>query len=174
MRRLGFALVAALVLACSSSDGGGSKKPSGGISFVPAPVPAGTSVTLRAKEINEQRLVLEVVAHGVQELYGVAFRLKFDPAALKFEKLEPSSVWDGSPSVSLGSVPEGGLLLGSVSRKGKANGIAADGAVVAVLRFEVVQKAASSIQLLANRSILVAPDGKVLPGVSWAGGAIEL
>jgi hypothetical protein len=118
-------------------------------------------------------LVLEVVTHGSKELYGVAFRLKFDPEALTFDKLEPSAVWSGAPSISLGSTPESGLLLGSVSRKGKANGIAADGAVVAVLSFGVVSKKASSVELLSDRSVLVAPDGKLISGVGWAGGSIQ-
>ncbi|MBK7580477.1 MAG: hypothetical protein IPI67_09760 [Myxococcales bacterium] len=164
------------LVACSSDDGGGGSakpKPKETFVFEPAATPAGTSVTLRQKELTSERLVLELVGHSVSELYGVAFRLSYDSSVLGFDKLEASSVWSGSPPVTLGVVKTPGVLVATVTEKGKAAGVAGSEVVLGQLSFNFVagQKPAS-LEFRANRSAVVGTDGRELAKVGWAGGAL--
>lgn len=169
-----FILLFAFVLAACGSDGGGSggSKPKGSFVFEPAAKPAGTAVTLRQKELGKDRLVLELVGHSLADLYGVAFRLSYDPATLAFEKLEASPAWPGSPPIALGSAKTPGLLVGTVTEKGKAAGLSGGEVVLGTLTFALTQQKPGPIDFVADRSALVATSGKRVSSVGWAGGAL--
>lgn len=166
-----FVFACALLSACGS-DGGdsGGSKPKGGLAFEPEATPAGTSVTLRQKELGKDRLVLELVGHSLSDVYGVAFRLSYDPASLAFEKLEASPAWPGSPPIALGSAKTPGLLVGTVTEKGKAAGVSGGEVVLGVLSFALTQKKPGAIDFVVDRSALVATSGKRVSSVGWAGG----
>jgi len=169
-----FILLFAFVLAACGSDSGGSggSKPKGSFVFEPASKPAGTAVTLRQKELGKDRLVLELVGHSLADLYGVAFRLSYDPATLAFEKLEASPAWPGSPPIALGSAKTPGLLVGTVTEKGKAAGLSGGEVVIGTLTFALTRAKPGPIDFVADRSALVATSGKRVSGVGWAGGAL--
>lgn len=162
---LGLALVA-----CGSDDGAGGAKPAGGLSFQAEATPAGTSVTLRQKALTKDELVLELVGHSLAELYGVAFRLSYDPTALGFQKLEASPAWGGAPPIALGAAKTPGLLVGTVTAKGKSAGVSGSEVVLGTLTFAITAPKPGAVDFVAERSALVATDGKRVAGVGWAGG----
>lgn len=173
MKRFVLLLAAVMALACGS-DGGdaGGSKPKGGLVFEPEATPAGMAVTLRQKELGKDRLVLELVGHSLADLYGVAFRLSYDPATLAFEKLEASPAWPGSPPIALGSAKTPGLLVGTVTEKGKAAGVSGGEVVLGTLTFALTQQKPGAIDFVADRSALVATSGKRVSSVGWAGGEL--
>lgn len=163
-------LVLVLVLslfACSSDDESPRPKAKPVWVFEPAATPAGVSLTLRQKELGPDRLVLELVGHSLQGLYGTAFRLSYDPAVLSFEKLD-------SPSfpLALGSAKTPGLLVGTVSEKGTSTGKSGGELVLATLTFAITQAKPSAIGFVTSRSALVGEDGKPIASASFAGGEL--
>lgn len=171
MRR--WIIIAAIALGACSGDDGGSSRPTAGVGFVPAPAPSGVSVSLEERELGADRLVIDVVANGAADLYGAAFRLKYDPAVLAFSKLEPASGWGSAPPIVLSNAAEPGLLVAVLSNKGKSAGVSGAKLPLATITFQLVKKEATSLELLATRSALVSAKGKNIDGVSWAGGALE-
>lgn len=173
-RRLAFVILMMLAGACSSSDGkgGGGPAATAGLQFVPDDAPSTPHVWLRAKSLTETKLVLEVVGNGVTDLYGVAFRLRYDPAVLAFDSLEASSLWGTPAPLSMGSQKTPGLLLGVVTQQGKAAGLAADDQVLATVALSVLQQTESPVELVAQRSAVVGADGKARAEMSFVGGAL--
>ena len=173
-RRLAFVILMLSAVACSSSDGkgGGGPAVAGRLQFVPDGAPSTPHVWLRAKSLTETQLVLELVANGVTDLYGVAFRLRYDPAVLAFDSLEASSLWGTPAPLSMGSQKTPGLLLGVVTQQGKAAGLAADEQVLATLTLRVLQQSESPVELVAERSAVVGSDGKAQAGMGFVGGAL--
>lgn len=170
--------LALLLIACSSDDdGGGSNpkpKPKPELVFESEAKPVGTSLTLRQKSITSDTLVLELVGSSLTDLYGVAFRLRYDPATLVFAKLDGAPAWGGSTPLALGSAKTPGLLVGSVTQKGKASGVSGAEVVLGVLTFGFIQRQASAIDFVPDRGAFVAADGKRQPGVAFAGGDLVL
>ncbi len=175
MARLAVVLVLLLSLVgCSSGDGGG-EKPVGtpsGIAFVAAPPPAGAAVALRAKSLTDTELVLEIVSTGVSDLYGVAFRLSYDPAVLALASFSAGTMWGSPPPLALASQKTPGLLVGVVTEQGKAAGLATDGGVLATVTLSLLQKAESPVAFVPGHSAVVGENGKVQPAVAFAGGAL--
>ena len=165
-----------LVLACSSDDEGGASKPKPEpkLVFEADARPAGTSLILREKAITGDSLVLELVGNSLTDLYGVAFRLRYDPDTLVFAKLEASPAWGGSTPMALGAAKTPGLLVGTLTHKGKASGVSGAEVVIGVLTFALSQRQPGAIDFVSDRGAFVAADGKPVPQVAFAGGDLEL
>ncbi|MCA9594640.1 MAG: hypothetical protein KC776_15050 [Myxococcales bacterium] len=174
MTRFAVTLVSLLLLlGCSSSDGGGGSTPKpSSIVFVADAAPSGASVTLREKSLTNGELVLEVVAKGVSDVYGVAFRLSYDPAVAQLASLEPGALWGSPAPIAMASEKTPGLLVAVVSERGSAKGLVADDAVVATVTLKLTQAAETPISFVSYRSGVVGSDGERAAGVSFAGGAL--
>jgi hypothetical protein len=143
-----------------------------GIAFQADAAPTGASVALRAKSLTDTELVLEVVATQVTDLYGVAFRLSYDPTVLAFAKLDAGAVWGSPAPLALASDKTPGLLVGVVTEQGKAAGLAADGEVLATVSLSLLRKAESPVAFVPGRNAVVGSDGKARASVGFAGGAL--
>jgi Cohesin domain len=177
MTRGTVALVALFALgACSSSDDGGSghTTPSGSLAFHPAATPAGPSVTLRQKELGGGKLVLELVGHGLSDVYGVAFRLKYDSGVLAYSSLDAGPVVSQGAHVALGNAKKSGLLVGVATEKGTVAGASANDEVLATVTFAVSAEHATPIDFVAARSAVArASNGESIAGVAFVGGKLE-
>ncbi|MFO0565520.1 MAG: cohesin domain-containing protein [Polyangiaceae bacterium] len=174
---LGVVLASALsALACSSDseDSGGKPTPKRTLVFRSDARPAGSSVTLRQKELGSGRLVLELVGNSVDALYGVAFRLRYDPKVLGFEKVEASPHWGASPPLALASEKTPGLVVLTLTEKGKSAGVSGSEVVLGTLAFQLKVEQASAIDVVVERSGAVGADGRARPAVGWAGGDLVL
>ncbi|MCC6902442.1 MAG: hypothetical protein IT377_25950 [Polyangiaceae bacterium] len=176
MSRWPFLLLPLAVAGCSSDDDGGSSKPKPEptLAFEADPKPPGVALTLRQKELTQDRLVLELVGSAVQDLYGVAFRLSYDSAALSFTKLDAGPAWGGAPVIALGAAKTPGLLLGAVTAKGTQSGVDGNEVVLGVVTFALNQQKPSAIDFVAARSAFVGVTGKPVTGVAFAGGDLVL
>lgn len=176
MRRSLFSLVSVVALAaCSSkSDDTGNTNPNGDkkLVFHATPDATGASVSMRQKELTTGHLVVELVGHSLPDVYGVAFRLKYDPAILGLEKVEAGSVWAGAP-ITLGSEKVPGVLTGVVSKQGAVGGIAGSDQVLATVSLSLKQKAATSIEFVPQRNHVVDAAGKSASS-AFTGGALVL
>jgi hypothetical protein len=174
MRRTLWSLVSVVALAACSSTSDDTGSPSGDkkLVFHATPDASGASVSMRQKELTNGHLVVELVGHSLPDVYGVAFRLKYDPAVLGLEKVEAGSIWAGAP-IALGSEKVPGVLAGVVSKQGAVPGIAGTDQVLATVSLAVKQKAATSIEFVANRNHVVDASGKSASS-SFTGGALVL
>lgn len=169
-------LLLALAVACSSDDGGGGSKPKPEptLTFEADATPPGVALTLRQKELTQDRLVLELVGGSVQDLYGVAFRLSYDSTALTFTQLTAGTAWGGGAPVALGVAKTPGLLVGTVSAKGQASGVSGKEAVLGVVTFTLTERKPSALDFVVQRSALLNTSGKPIEGVGFAGGDLVL
>lgn len=119
-----------------------------------------------------EELVLEIRVKRVTDLYGLAFRIQYDPAVLSFQDMTISSLWKEN-AVGAAREPLPGLLAGAVTLTGEAEGLQAQDATAAVLRFEVLSRLESALSFVPGRSILMASDGVYITGVDWAGGELR-
>jgi hypothetical protein len=176
MQRTLFALVSLVALAgCSSkSDDTENTNPSGDkkLVFHATPEATGASISLRQKELTNGHLVVELVGHALPDVYGVAFRLKYDPAVLGLEKVEAGSVWAGAP-IALGTEKVPGVLAGVVSKQGAVAGIAGSDQVLATVSLTLKQKAATGIEFIPHRNHVVDAAGKSASS-TFTGGALAL
>jgi len=120
-----------------------------------------------------EELVLEIRVKRVTDLYGLAFRIQYDPDVLRFQEMNFTSLWK-EKAVGAAREPLPGLLVGAVTLTGEAEGLQAEDATAAVLRFEVLSKLESALSFVQGRSILMASDGIYNTGVDWAGGELRL
>jgi len=172
------AILATAVAACGGGGGGGGTGPTG----PPPPVttivftPAGGGSVLLASGSGTQgaTLSLEVHTTGIQDLYGLAFHLTYPVAALHFTGATEGSVLNagGSMPTSLQIVdsPPGNLVVG-LTRLGKVPGTAASGTLI-TLQLTAVASGTGNLAFPSN----VASDsqGNVIPGVTWAGGSVQV
>jgi hypothetical protein len=178
---LGAALLAVIAMtaaACGGGGGGGGTGPTGPppptttIVFTPA---GGGSVMLAGGTGTQgTTLSLEVRTTGIQDLYGLAFHLTYPVAALHFTGATEGSVLNaggGVPtSFQIVDSPPGNLVVG-LTRLGKVPGTAASGTLI-TLQLTAVASGTGNLAFSSN----VASDsqGNVIPGVTWAGGAVQV
>jgi len=175
--RAALLFLALCLAACSSSDdaGGSKQKPGKTLSFRPATAPSGSSITLKAKSLENGKLVLELVGNQLSDVYGVAFRLKYDPAALTFSSFEPAAPFASPDAITLSDTKTAGLLVGTLSLKGKQNGISANGAAIGVLTFTLAQEAPTKLEFVGTRSAVIgATTGTPISAAGWAAGDLVL
>ncbi len=168
---------ALLAAACgSSSDESKSPGPTpGSVSFVSDATPSGAAVSLRAKEVTDGKLVLEIVGHDLSRLYGVATRVSVDPAALGFEKMEAGPVWQGAGDAIV-QAKEGapGKLVLVLTRNGKQPGVEAQDAVLATLHYKRLnQDLETPVTFAPVRSAIFGDDGRRIDGAIFISGQLK-
>jgi hypothetical protein len=140
--------------------------------FVSGDPGAGPAVYLRSRA-TASGLSLEVVGRALPSVYGLAFRLQFDPGVLLPVAFGASQAW-GQNVLAVSREPAAGLLVVGVSERGSAAGFAAADDVLAVLDFQFGVAVPATIDFVEGEGAVVQADGRELGAVSWVGGAIEL
>ena len=174
MLRFWLALLVLLVAACSSDDGGGTKakpKVKTEIVFEAAAPAGGASISLRAKELTSEHLVLELVGKNITDLYGLAFRMTYDPAVLEPTAITASTAWQGQ-TTALANAKNPGLWVAVITRQGKVKGIAAQDTVLGTLTLAIKQMKPTTLAFKLDRSRLVDSGGSSPSAVDWVAGAL--
>lgn len=170
--------VAICLLACgSSSDDGPSPKPSAGAVFVTDSEPSGTRVVLTEKEVTRDALVLELRAHEVADLYGVAARISVDPAALAFERMTLGPAFTQMTRTINLAKPgaEPGQLVLALSGHGTQSTASANDVVLARLHFKRASAdATSAVRFTEHRSGVVDGAGRKAAGTTFVGGELRV
>lgn len=165
---LALALSPGLLAGCSSS--GDEAAPPGPVAFAADPQAEGAAVFLRGTPAAGDRITFEVVARGVSDLHGSAFRLTYDAASLAFVSAETGTAWS-KQAVATAKEGAPGQLAIVWSEKG-ATGIAATGeTVLGRLAFDVRGRKGTPLAFKVERSMLVDRSGAAVPA-TWRGGAI--
>lgn len=140
----------------------------GALVFEPGPAPAAPAISLRGVEVTPDRVVLEVVGHGLDSLYGVAWRLSYAPDVLALHEMTPAPAWTAA------AAREGapGLLVAGISGTGTFPGADVDGDALATLRFDLARSSPTSIDFVVDRSLAEAADGTAIADMTWVGGAL--
>jgi hypothetical protein len=174
MSRLFALLVVGAALGCSNVDEIVPPTPEPGPARFESDAP-GTSpaIALELRALTDDALMLDVVGHGLQSVYGIAFRIETDPAVLMLDTLEGSSLWEPMPRSLVRSVePRPGLGIYVMTAQGRQLGIAADGDVLGTLHFRR-QPGDSPVRFVADRNAVVDDHGLTLGGVAWTGGTLR-
>ncbi len=137
----------------------------------PAPG-TGPAVYLGAADIQNNKLKIPIRGKGIAKLYGLALRLQFDPAVLKFDSMSRGDAWTGTNLLDLAKEARPGLLVGAVTYKGAAAGISVTDGTLGWVEFTLLAQSAAQVQFAVPRSAIVQADGTELGGVSWTGGAV--
>jgi hypothetical protein len=130
----------------------------------------GPSLSLRAGATSRTALELEVIGHGIADVYGIALRMSYDPQVFRFEKVERGSVFDGlADVVVVAREARPGLLLVAVTRQGAQAGTTADDVELAKVDLRIESLAPSRVELVASRASALAADG-TLRNLAVSGG----
>jgi hypothetical protein len=164
---LAFALAACAVACGGSSE---SDRASGPVSFVSEPSAEDRAVYLRARTEGDQ-LMLDVIAQGVPDLHGAAFRVTWDPGALRFASAHAGPSWS-KQALLLAKEGTPGQLAVAWTEKGESAGHDATAPLVlGTLVFEAKSRKGTAVSFRADRSTLVDHHGKPAT-VSWRAGAV--
>lgn len=166
--RLAALSLAALIAGCSSDVETRGTTPTDTARFVPDAEPTAPSIVLREASITATVLELDVVGHGIDDLYGVSFRLEQDAAALTLAS------FTSDYRISRGHEPHAGVAFFVATASGEAPGRSVDGDVIGQVRFTRAPGLASPVRFVATRSDLVDAAGSVRPEVAWIGGELRL
>jgi hypothetical protein len=169
-------LALALVLAgCGGGGGGGGgptspPPPTPGITFTPSGSAASPGISLAAGAgSTATKLLLEVRASGIRDLYGLAFDLQYPGGVLTFGSstsagsILGSGTFQVSPAAS--DVVVGASLLGGV------RGVAGDGLL---LTFEFQPAASGNGSFSFTRNTAFDSAGQPIAGVSWTAGSVQV
>jgi hypothetical protein len=136
-------------------------------------VPPTEGVFLRLVTLDEQSLTLEVVGNGITGLYGLAFRMQYDPNILDFAEMTPAAEWPAN-AISIARKNPNGLLVAAITSRGRAPGLDVQDQVLATLRFTLMNKDESPVAFMDRSCALVDTTGSQIPGLTWSGGNLEL
>lgn len=161
-----FLVLMVLVAAC----GGGERKKQ--LDYIPGDLPD-AGIFLRLVTLDDQSLTLEVVGNGITNLYGLAFRLQYDPAVLDFTEMTPAADWPAE-AISIAHETQTGILVAAITSRGPATGLNFSDQVLATLKFNLLAKQETCIAFLDNYCSLVCTDESLIPGQTWSGGRLEL
>lgn len=167
------ALVFALGLAVSLAACGGStttEPAPGPVVFAPEQESDGAVVFLRGRT-EGTRLVADVVAKGIADVHGAAFRVRWDPEALALVETRAADAWSKS-AVLLAKEAAPGQLVVAWSEKGEAAGHdATSPLVLGTLVFETKGRKGTTIAFTRGRSTVVSREGKAI-AAGWRAGSI--
>lgn len=167
--KLGLIFASALALAaCGGSKAGDT--PPGPVSFTAEPESDGAVVFLRGRTDGD-RVFADVVARGMTDVHGTAFRVTWDPDALSFVEAQRSPAWS-MRAVLLAKEAAPGTLAVAWSEKGEVTGHdASNGLVLGTLVFDAKSRKGTPIAFRTERSTLVNHEGKP-HAVAWRAGSI--
>jgi hypothetical protein len=173
---LGALSLMAVALACGGGGGGGGGGPTApplpptpAITFTAAGAGAANSIVLASGTgSTATRLLLEVRANQVQDLYGVAFDLTYPTAVLHYETRTQGTFLDGTFAVT--EAPTGNLVVG-VTRLGAVQGVSGSG-VLLTLEFTPVASGSGSFSF--SRNTALDSRGRALDGGNWVAGTVQV
>lgn len=129
-------------------------------------------VELRPTQVTEEHVELEAVAWGLEDLYGVAFRLELDPEALAVESLEAAGEW--SPALVQTATPRPGLFVAGLSLRGSGLYSHESDEELRLWRMRLRRldpRRASQLTFIAEKSAVLYPIVGPIPGVVFSAGA---
>lgn len=166
MKRL---FVSLLVAACSSSEPAPS--PPALTGFVPDGEVDGPTVFLRGHRDGD-KLTVEVVARGMDDVHGAALRLHWDPAKLGYIEARGSDAWS-QRAVRLAKEGAPGELAIAWTERGSAGALSfVEETILGTIDFRVSAGGTSPLEFRTERSKLI--DSKGAPiSVAWRGGKLH-
>ena len=162
-------ILAVLIAACGGSNDGEEAKQ---LEYIPGETPT-AGVYLRLVTLDDQSLTLEVVGKEITGLYGLAFRLYYDPDVLDFTEMTPAAAWPAN-STSIARKHPTGILTAAITNRGPAAGLDFPDQVLATLRFKLLNQGDSCVNFIDLRCALVDTTGTEIPDQTWTGGRLEL
>jgi hypothetical protein len=135
--------------------------------------PPTAGVFLRLVALDEQSLTLEVVGNEIEHLYGLAFRLYYNPHFLDFSEMIPSAAWPAN-AISIARKNRTGVLIAAITNRGPATGLDFSDQVLATLHFQIQKEGDSCIAFTTRGCALVDTTGAQIPDHIWVGGSLEL
>lgn len=176
--RLAFiAILLVLTLAgCGGGGGGGGGSPvdpppiQPGITFTGQGGSASNSIVLGSGPgTGGNTLALEVRAQNVDDLYGVAFDLRFPAAVLQYVRATPGPLLEGG-SVQAAVSASGNLVVGA-SRLGEVPGVDGSG-VLLTLEFNAIAAGEGALSFARNSAF--DSDGRPITGITWSAGSVRV
>ncbi len=176
LRLLALLLLPFALLACGGGGGGGPTEPppppppTPGITVTPAGVPAsGVSIAAGAGT-TQSTLILEIRANSVNDLYGVAFDLRYPSGILQLVQTS-AGPFLGSPNLQ--SVPGSGsgLVIIGLSKLGSVSGNSGSG-VLMTLEFRAIAAGQGSFSFEQNSA--VSSSGQTISGFGWSAGTVQV
>ncbi|MBI5524945.1 MAG: hypothetical protein HY897_01280 [Deltaproteobacteria bacterium] len=140
--------------------------------FIPA---AGRAAELEVRLVSgfvdQGVLTLKMATGGLRDVFGLYFRLAYDPAVLKFESLAPSNRFPQGSLVK--AFERNGVLIAAISNKGNQPSVSFEpDDEIAVLKFRVVGGGPTELKFVQERS--GAGDKYLQPAAgAWVGGMLE-
>jgi hypothetical protein len=167
------ALLALVLVACEAAPPPAVEVPIAELEpvFVPASA-SGPRITLTPSRHDAQTLALNVEGSELSNVYGVAFRVRFDPAVLRFQRWVPAADFS-KEIISVARANQHGVLVGAVTGKGTFPGLNLEKRTLGTIELALLTTAPTAIDFVADRSEVIQVDGSRAT-VQWRGGAIQL
>jgi hypothetical protein len=168
------------VLACGGGGGGGGGGPIGpppppppGITFTPAGAAGTNSISLASGGGSDANsLLLEVRVNSVEDLYGIAFDLRYPNTVLRYETATASYLNEGGNQTSLQlTEPTPGTLVIGYTRLGAVSGASGSGLLL-TLRFAAIAAGNGNFTFADNAGYN--SRGEPIPGLTWIAGAVQV
>jgi hypothetical protein len=170
------AVLATSVAACGGGGGGGGPTgpPPPATTIVFTPAGGGNVLLASGSGTQGTTLSIEVRTTGVQDLYGLAFHLAYPVAALRLTGHTEGSVLNAGGTVptsfQIVDSPPGNLVVG-LTRLGRVQGTAASGTLMTL---QLTAAASGSGNLAFSSNVASDSLGNVIPGLTWAGGSVQV
>lgn len=162
------ALVIAVTTGCSSSS---SSDMPGPLAFTSDPGSNAAAEIYLEGRTEGDRVIVDVVAKGVKDVHGAAFRMKWDPDALALVEAAPSQTWS-KQAVLLSKEALPGTLAIAWAEKGDGTGHdATEPLVLGTLTFDAKGRKGTAVSFRAERSAVVDQEGKT-QSVAWRAGSV--
>ena len=165
------ALALAVALAGAACGGSSADEAAPPVSFAADPEAGGSAVFLRGRA-ERDRIFVDVLARGLADVHGTAFRVTWDPEALAFVEAQPSGTWS-SKAVLLAKEPVAGQLAVAWTEKGESAGHDATLPIVlGTLVFDAKGRRGTALAFRAERSTVVDRLGRPAI-VAWRAGSVR-
>ena len=177
--RLVLLLLPLVLMACGGGGGGGGPTepppppppPPAGIVVTPAAAPS-TGISIASGAATTQStLILEIRANSVNDLYGLAFDLRYPSNLLQ---LVQTSIGPFLGSPNLQSSPGGsgsGVVVVGLSKLGSVSGTNGSG-VLMTLEFRAIAAGQGSFSFEQNSA--VSSSGETITGFGWSAGTVQI
>ncbi len=131
----------------------------------------GATVFLRQHDmLGNGGVAFEVVARGVPDLHGIAFRLTYDPEALTFGSADVGPKWSKN-ALALASEGAPGEALVTWTERGETGFDATKEVVLGNVVFSLASRKGATVSFKVERSLLVDRKG-VKVGATFRGGTL--
>ena len=171
MRKLLVLLLAAGCFEPSDSlDAGMTPPPDAGSKTVvfEAEALAGPALAFGQATLTDDRLAVDLIAQELSRVYGLAYRITFDPEVLAFERFDRSTAFIHDDLFEVREAAPG-LLVVAMSAVGPFRGIDLDGVAIARISFARTSDALTELRI--TRPFGLDEEGREI-GLSAGSGAI--